>query len=116
MTCDINTVKLKEELSLILQELDNILKSDDPDISNWKSTLENKYKYLSKSSETLFKYILNNYGTNKFDKLFFDKTIQLMLVNIENIQNSKTSQYDASANVGTHLANEFIPHLRQNQN
>jgi predicted nuclease of predicted toxin-antitoxin system len=109
------TDKLNNEINMLLKELDNILISKDPDVFNWTATLENKYKYLSSSSPTLFKYILKNYGQDKFDKAFFEKTIKLMLLNIENIQNSKITQHDASENVGTHLAHQFIPQLRQDQ-
>lgn len=116
MSCDINTDNLRNEVYKLLQELDIILTSNDPDVSNWTSTLEKKYKYLSSSSQTLFKYITQNYGKNNFDKAFFEKTLQLMLINIENIQKSKITQHDASENVGTHLAHQFIPQLRKNSN
>lgn len=117
MSCDnclvIVTDKLHNEIRMLLKELDEILTSKDPDVSSWSSLLEKKYKYLSSNSPTLFKYILKNYGQKDFDKAFFEKTIKLMLVNIENIQNSKISQHDASEKVGTHLAHQFIPQLRQ---
>jgi hypothetical protein len=119
MSCDnrlvVNTDKIDNEICMLLKELDSILTSKDPDVSSWTSTLENKYKYLSSNSPTLFKFIMKNYGENNFDKAFFEKTIKLMLINLENIQNSKITQHDASENVGTHLAHQFIPQLRQNQ-
>jgi hypothetical protein len=84
-------------------------------VSDYEQTFRVKYPAIASTSKTLFKYIMSNYGTHRFDKAFFLSTIDMMLSNIATIQSSpdtKQAQHDASISVGNHLAHTFIPQLK----
>jgi hypothetical protein len=70
-----------------------------------KIILKQTYSYLYESSSTLFEMILTNFK----NKEFLEKHIRVILENLYKLQNQKLSSYDASANVGTHFANEYFP-------
>ena len=75
--------------------------------------MEYKYRYLYKTSKTLFNFILKKVNDSEsFDDEYFRKTINFMLQQIQDIQQSSTSQYDASANVSYHLAKKYIPQYK----
>ena len=106
---DTNTNKVNFQVKELLQELDEILKNNE---SIDSSNLKIKYNYLWSTSQTLYNYILRQYGKPNFDKEFFYKNLNMMLHSIENIQKSKVSQYDASVYVGKELASQYIPNLK----
>jgi hypothetical protein len=108
---DTNVTLIERQVYDLISDLDDLIAKNE-DINNWSKTLEHRYKHLSKTSNTLFKFIIKNYNTPKFDKTFFNKTLTLMLDKIGNIQDSKISQENASEHVGTHLAKTFIPQLK----
>jgi phage regulator Rha-like protein len=103
---------IRREIDDLIEELRRIEISQES-ISEWTNTLQRKYKHLYRTSNTLFKFIVSNYGTPNFNEVFFNQTIDLMLNKIASIQNSQITQEDASTNVGTHLAHTFIPQLNQ---
>lgn len=107
---DTNTTLIKQEIDNLMKDIDNLEPTENP--KDWESTFRNKYTHLSNNSNTLFLYILSNYKKPSFNLTFFNKTIELMLSKISNIQNSNVTQYDASADVGSHLASTFIPQLK----
>jgi len=110
---DTNTIKLRSELKDLIQDLDELLLNDKP-LIQYEDELKLKYPTIATTSKTLFKYLLNNYGTNRFNHAFFQSTIDLMLSKISQIQSSfdqENSQHNASVEIGTHLAQTFIPHL-----
>jgi hypothetical protein len=109
---DTNVETLQLQIDQLMTEIDAI-KSRGDSVADWESTLRKRYKHLSKTSDTLFKYIVTNYGTTRFDQDFFSNTIQMMLSKIAEIQSSRVTQQDASEKVGTHLATTFIPQLRK---
>lgn len=108
---DTNVTSIRQQIEELIQEL-HVL-HDSQDISQWTQTLQRKYKHLYRTSNTLFNFIVNNYGTSRFNDAFFHQTIDLMLNKISSIQQSRITQEDASAYVGTHLAHKFIPQLNQ---
>ena len=112
---DTNTNKVNFQVKELLQELDEILKNNES-IDFYESidssNLKNKYNYLWSTSQTLYNYILRQYGKPNFDKEFFYRNLNMMLHSIENIQKSKVSQYDASVSVGKELASQYIPNLK----
>ncbi len=78
------------------------------DINHYNIT----YEYLKNTSNTLFKYIYDNYNKDNFDEKFFDNCISLMFKNIKSIQKNNTSQHDASVNIGSYLGKKYIPQLK----
>lgn len=108
----VNIEKIEEQIQEMISEIDRI-KSTQESIHDYETTLKNKFKYLQKRSDALFKYILTNYGTENFNRESFDKNINMMLTLIKKIQNSNITQHDASVIVGKNLAEEFIPHLKK---
>ena len=63
------------------------------------------YSYLYKTSRTLFLLILKEKNVNDT----FKQNIKLMLSSISKIQSNEISQNTASEEIGTVLANEYIP-------
>lgn len=108
----VNVEKIEEEMKSMILEIERI-RSNNEKIDDYNDTLKNKFKYLQKSSDALFKYILTNYGTFNFNKQIFDKNINMMLNLIKKMQNSHLSQHDASVIVGEQLANQYIPQLKK---
>lgn len=105
---DTNTHKLKLDVHLLLQDIQDITSHGGNPLDH-KNRLESKYNYLSTTSKTLFKFILTSANTNPD---FFQKTLDMMLQKIQQIQSSKTTQFDASRDIGTHLAKTFIPQCK----
>jgi hypothetical protein len=105
---DTNTHRIKQDATKLLEEVRNIiLQGNDP--LDHRDRLETNYKYLSKTSNTLFTFILKSKNT---DKEFVVNTLNMMLEKIKHIQLSQTTQYDASRDIGTHLAKQFIPQCK----
>jgi predicted glycosyl hydrolase (DUF1957 family) len=103
---------LKEQIKALKTDI-SALRTEGADIDDWVgSTGKKKYKTLFKTSETLFKYIVTNYGTDRCNKQFLDQTLEMMLSKVSSIQNSEMSQEDASAFVGNILAKKYIPQMK----
>lgn len=111
----VDVEKIEQEIESMIAEIERI-RSNNECLDDYNDTLKNKFKYLQKRSDALFKYILTNYGTQNFDKHIFDKNIMLMLNLIKKMQNSNLTQHDASVIVGEQLANQFIPQLKEPKN
>jgi hypothetical protein len=109
---DTNVDVVKQEIELLLKELDDIKKKGESP-NDYLYNLEKKYKDLKKTSSKLFEFTINESQKPTFNKDQFLKNLNMMLNSILNIQNSKISQYDASIKVGTSLANQYIPHLKK---
>jgi len=109
---DTNVSKITEEVNELFKDIDDLVVRNE-NVSAWSDTLQKKHKYLYKTSSTLFNYILKNYKNPNFDAAFFDRTLNMMLHQISQIQRSNVSQNSASETIGTHLATTFIPHLKK---
>ena len=109
---DTDVIILQKEVDSLLHDLDELTNQNES-IVDWETTLENRYKKLSKTSETLFKFITKNYTKAQFDIESFRHTLSLMLKKITSIQKGESSQHEASINVGNHLADKFIPQLKK---
>jgi len=105
---DTNTDKIEKEVRLLQRDLNDLVSTSE-NLDDYLQTLQNRYKYLYKTSASLFKFIFENYSKNTFDKQAFSKNLDMMLAQIRNIQDAKMSQYDASAVVGESLAKQYIP-------
>jgi hypothetical protein len=103
---DVNLVKTQ-----VYNLLNDLSDSDDRNEEFFKR----KYKYLATHFGSLFKYIVSSYGTTRFNQRFFDQTLTMMLNKVQNIQENRISQHDASVSVGTHLAQTYIPHLNDTE-
>jgi hypothetical protein len=112
---DTNVDLIKTEINNLILDLNNYSKSA-RNISIYEKSLQNKYKYLFTTSNTLFTMIFNAFKNNKFDQDYFNIIINKMLGQILNIQNKNISQYDASVNIGTDLAQKYIPQLKESLN
>jgi hypothetical protein len=106
---DTNVSLIQSQVQSLLKDIDNL--QDNDKAIDFEYEFKKKYKHLSNTSSTLFKYILTNYNTPNFNMSFFQKTLDLMLHNVSKIQDNKTSQHNASTQVGQILAKEYIPHL-----
>ncbi|NDC94793.1 hypothetical protein EB118_21655 [bacterium] len=93
-----DTQLLRKQVKTMLKDIDNGYTLEE---------LKNKYNYLYTSSKTLFTYIASNRNAN-LDNL------DMMLDKIEKIKKSQVSQHDASVEVGTSLAKQFIPQIKDN--
>lgn len=109
---DTDVNRLNKQIKDLQAEIVSLEKSGEV-VLDWEDTLARKYKFLVRTSKTLFKYILTNYNKEGFNEQFFNHTLKLMLNKIETIQASQTSQEDASASVGLHLAQKFIPQMKK---
>jgi hypothetical protein len=109
---DTNIFTIKEQVNKMMAHLDK-LKAEGEDLSEWESHLQHKYKELYNTSKTLFTYLFKNYTSPDFNSEFFTTTLNMMLSKVSSIQNSAISQEDASAEVGTHLAEKYIPQLKK---
>ena len=103
---------IKKKVQLLLNDLEQIIdKKESP--KDHVYSLEKKYKYIKTTSPGLFNFIIQQYGTHKFNKDNFLKNLDMMLNEIANIQKSKISQYDASVKIGTSIASQYIPQLKK---
>lgn len=103
---------IKKKVNLLLKDLEEIVnKNESP--KDYVSTLEKKYKSIKTTSSGLFNFIIQQYGTSKFNKDIFLKNLDMMLNEISNIQKSKISQYDASVKIGSSIASQYIPQLKK---
>jgi hypothetical protein len=109
---DTNVTLIRKQIGELKDELKGIYARSEQ-VNDWEDSLKRKYKALARTSLTLMKYILSNYNTPKWDEAFFNKTVELMLSRVSNIQQSEISQEDASSNVGTHLAYRYIPQMKK---
>lgn len=109
---DTNILLVKQDVDNLLQELFE-LKQKKINLKNYLDVnlenLKKKYINLHNTSNTLFKFIISQYDSDRFDKDQFNHTLSILLSNIENIQKSKKSQHDASIEIGSMLANKYIP-------
>lgn len=110
---DTNVNMIKQEIESLLKDLHNIKEKKEESPNDYLYRLEKKYKYLKHTSSKLFEFTINEFQKQTFNKEQFLKNLNMMLQSISNIQNSKISQYDASVEVGTSLANQYIPHLKK---
>lgn len=98
-----------------IEKLQNEISNMKKDIMNDISDIDfynKKYEYLKNTSNTLFKYIYENYNKKHFDEKFFNNCIKMMFANIKNIQKNNTTQHNASVNVGSFLGQKYIPQLK----
>ena len=59
--------KVKEEVDKLQYDLEHI-KEIGEYINDYEVTLQKRYKYLYKTSNSLFKFVYDNYKTNTFNK------------------------------------------------
>lgn len=109
---DTDIHKIKNQVNEMTNEIHQ-LQNEEKCIE--QAYFERKYDILFKTSKTLFNYILKNYGTENFNSVFFNTTLNMMLSKISAIQNNKVSQEDASVIIGTHLAEKYIPQLKKSE-
>jgi predicted transcriptional regulator len=105
---DTKTDKIKNEVDSLQRDIQKLIE-DGEILDDYKTTLQNRYKYLYKTSKSLFNFVYDNYSKQTFDQQLFSKHLNLMLAQIRNIQTQNISQYDASAIVGESLAKQYIP-------
>jgi hypothetical protein len=111
-----NVYKLKDEITNFANELVEMIKIGQNPINN-KFVLQNKYSYLHNTSKTLFDFILNNYASGNVNVNFMNKTITYMLNSILSIQKGEISKTKASEQIGSILADEYIPeNIRDREN
>lgn len=106
-----NVDVIQQQVESLLEDCKKIVDNNE-DLSHHKYRLERKYNYLFQTSSALFKYIVNQYGTDRFDQTTLDNNLNMMLAAIRRIQESKVTQYDASAEVGDFLAQQYIPQYK----
>jgi hypothetical protein len=113
---DTDVYKLKDEITNFAYDLVEMIKGGENPVDN-KFLLENKYSYLHKTSKTLFDFILNKYASGNVNVEVMNKTITYMLNSIVSIQNGEISKTKASEQVGSMLADEYIPeYIRDREN
>ena len=109
---DTNVTKIRVLINDFINELEETIEKGD-DIVEYEDTYKEKYSYIIKTSENLYKMIYDQYKISVFDKKFFLKNIETMLQAIERIQQAKVTQYDASKQIGEMLACHYIPQLKK---
>jgi protoheme ferro-lyase len=109
---DTDVELVKKEVFDLINDLENYTKSS-RNLNVYEEAMKKKYKNLFNTSKTLFNLIFNQFKDKKFDKEYFNFMVNKMLSYITKIQNNEISQYDASANIGTDLAEKYIPNLNQ---
>lgn len=97
------------KIDMIKRDVDLLIKDLSSDIFYDLDYLKNKYHYLFTTSSTLFNLITNNVNKKNFNKDLFYKNIDEMLKYISLIQKNEITQHNASENIGTLLAEQFIP-------
>ena len=101
---DTNITEIKKDVTTLLNLLDK-------QTSKSENVLKNKCPYLSKTSPTLFDFIMKNHNTQ--DRKILLSNIDMMLSLVLKIQTSKVSLYDASTIVGQKIGEQYIPQLKQ---
>lgn len=109
---DTNVMKIRILISDFINELEETIEKGH-DIVDYEDMYKEKYKYITETSENLYKMIYDQYKISVFDKKFFLKNIETMLQAIERIQQAKVTQYDASKQIGEMLAGHYIPQLKK---
>lgn len=109
---DTNVNKLQLEIVSLINNLDNLVKSN-KSIQHYESSYEQKYNYLFTTSKTLWNYIFTQYKNNTFDKQQFQKNLDMMLSTILKIQQSQISQQQGSTIIGEEIASQYIPQLKK---
>jgi hypothetical protein len=113
MSGNINDTKInviKNNVDSLLNDLSNVNNIT----SEFKEILIEKYHYLYSTSKGLFELVIKEKSNPGFNKVLFDKNLDLMLNQINKIQNAEITQYKASQVVGTVIGNQYIPeHLRK---
>jgi hypothetical protein len=109
---DTDVTKIRSCVTDLINDLEKTIENGE-DIRDNEYLYEKKYKYLLDTSKNLYNMILDQYRLSKFNKQDFMRNLDMMLSAIENIQNARISQYDASKNVGESLASQFIPQLKK---
>lgn len=109
---DTDVERVKSEVEALLVDLQNIRSRNEQPL-DWEKQLSKRYKALVKTSQSLFKFILTQYGSPTFNVNSFRDTLDKMLVNIQRIQHGHISQHEASQHVGSHLAEKYIPQLQR---
>jgi hypothetical protein len=102
---DTNTDRIREDVYGMITDVTQYCMTE--------YALKQKYKCLVETSSTLFNMVLKEASKPGFNQESFKSIVEMMLGSIVSIQDSKTSQYDASAKVGTHLAEMYIPQLKK---
>ena len=106
---DTDIQKIKKQVYDLIDDLDN--GNDDKIVG--------KYEYLERTSKTLYDYITKGYlATETFNKTFFKNNLEMMLNGIQMIQRSndkEKAQHEASIQIGEHLASQYIPQLKKEQ-
>jgi hypothetical protein len=102
---DTNVNIIKKECYDLITEL----KTTEPEINQGIEYLEQKYNYLFKTSETLFKLIIKDSLQPNFNYNTFENKLNVMLDYILKIQNSNITQNEASEKIGVVVADEYIP-------
>jgi hypothetical protein len=101
MNKEIDIKTLRNEINKLISDLENIEIVSE----NLKTTLKNKYSYISECSNTLFNLIVSK----KFTKDELKTNVNIILENLRSVQNNTLDQYKASVNVGTHFADKYFP-------
>ena len=107
---DTNVDLVKTQVTSFINDLNNA-KIQKTQID--KEVLKKKYILLYNTSNTLFNFIFDNYGTEKFHPASFYNNLTTMLNLICKIQVSDTTQEKASVLVGKKLATQFVPQCKE---
>jgi ADP-heptose:LPS heptosyltransferase len=110
---DTNVLLIKNQVFDLIEDLEKYSKTS-RNLNVYEEAMKKKYNYLYNTSKTLFNLIFNQFKTNKLDKEYFNFMVNKMLNYITKIQNNEMSQYDASATIGTELAEKYVPNLDKN--
>lgn len=110
MTSNIHDTKIHK----IKSEVNNLIKELSHDTVISAYYLQQKYNYLYTTSKSLFDLILKECMAGDFNKDDFDKKLNKMLLLIFKVQSNELTQNQASENIGTILAKEYIPQCNEN--
>lgn len=109
---DTDVFIIKKEAEEMIEEMTEEMKSGK---NTEEEILQEKYSNLFKTSKTLFNRIYKDSNLNEFDKVKFNFQLDKMLELVYKIQNSNITQESASEEIGTILAKEYIPQLKEKQ-
>lgn len=108
---DTKVSTIKQQIDDLLIDAQTVLDNGER-LEDWVDTFRARYKHLAKTSPTLFCFVTKYYGTPRFDREFFTKTLNIQLQAVSDVQESKITQNNAAENVGQYLASAFIPQLK----